>query len=240
LMLGLAKLYTQSLMTSRTNQQLLGLDPRELPDNPDPRLLCVVLLDVSESMSGAPIDELNRGLQAYQLAIQADKLTSGIFEIALVTFGGTVQVVQPFVEARYFKAPTLRTEGDTPMAPAVLEGIRLITDRQAELKGKGIAYYRPWLWLFTIGKPNDSDSLWRAACEAVQTGESSAFSFFFFSVGVGAANLAKLGELSTRQAPVALASVDFREFFAGLSFRSRPEIPPSIVLPPPDWTNIKL
>lgn len=36
-------------------------DP-EFTDNPDPRCACVLLLDTSSSMSGAPIAALNQGL----------------------------------------------------------------------------------------------------------------------------------------------------------------------------------
>jgi uncharacterized protein YegL len=230
------------MSTSTFTNVFPGLDPRELPDNPDPRAPCVILLDVSGSMSGAPIDELNRGLQVYQSVIQADKLASRRAEIALVTFGGTIQVVQPFVEARYFQAPTLSTSGDTPMASAVLEGIRLITERKAELKQKGITYYRPWLFLFTDGGPTDGEPMWRSAREAIQTGEASAFTFF--PVGVGGANMTKLGELSLKMPPVSLDGIDFTRFFLWLS-KSQSVVGQSqpgqdIKLPPPDWTNIKL
>lgn len=220
-----------------------GLDPLELPDNPDPRAPCVILLDVSGSMSGRPIDELNNGLKAYQAAIRSDKLTSRRVEICLVTFGGTVQVVQPFVEARHFEPPTLATSGETPMGAAILEGIKLLDHRKSELRQRGIPLYRPWLWLFTDGGPTDGASTWRSACDAVQAGETSAFTFF--SVGVGGANMSKLGELSSKVAPVSLDGVDFTKFFLWLSASQRvvSQSQPGqsgIKLPPPDWTNISL
>lgn len=38
----------------------------EFAMNPEPRCPCVLLLDVSGSMSGAPLAELNSGLRALQ------------------------------------------------------------------------------------------------------------------------------------------------------------------------------
>jgi hypothetical protein len=38
----------------------------EFADNPEPRCPCLLLLDTSGSMQGAPISELNRGLVAFK------------------------------------------------------------------------------------------------------------------------------------------------------------------------------
>lgn len=46
----------------------------DLKSNPQPRCPCVLILDVSGSMSGRPIDELNQGLRTLQEEIQSDSL----------------------------------------------------------------------------------------------------------------------------------------------------------------------
>jgi len=45
-------------------------------DNPDPRVACVVLTDVSASMAGAPIAELERGFTEFVDYLSKDKLAS--------------------------------------------------------------------------------------------------------------------------------------------------------------------
>ena len=45
-------------------------------ENPEPRLPCVLLLDVSGSMSGPPIAELNAGLTTYKDALAAGALAN--------------------------------------------------------------------------------------------------------------------------------------------------------------------
>ena len=41
----------------------------ESPDNYEQKCLCLLVLDVSGSMSGDPINELNKGLQEFQEAV---------------------------------------------------------------------------------------------------------------------------------------------------------------------------
>ncbi|WP_321382329.1 hypothetical protein [Rhizobium sp.] len=48
----------------------------DLKSNPQPRCPCVLILDVSGSMGGRPIDELNQGLRALQEEIKSDSLAA--------------------------------------------------------------------------------------------------------------------------------------------------------------------
>ena len=48
---------------------------RELVDNPTPRVPVVMCLDISGSMQGKPIQELNAGLRQYLDELQQDALT---------------------------------------------------------------------------------------------------------------------------------------------------------------------
>ncbi len=67
-------------------------------------------------MGGAPLQELQEGLAVYKDELFADTLARKRVEIAIVTFGGTVQVAQQFVTPEFFTPPTLAATGDTPMA----------------------------------------------------------------------------------------------------------------------------
>ena len=50
----------------------------EFADNPEPRALCVLVLDSSGSMQGAPIAELNAGLRRFRDDLAANpSLPSG-------------------------------------------------------------------------------------------------------------------------------------------------------------------
>ena len=55
------------------NAMLSGL--RDLVDNPTPRVPVLLCLDTSGSMMGAPIHELNLGVQQYMAEMKSDELT---------------------------------------------------------------------------------------------------------------------------------------------------------------------
>lgn len=183
----------------------------EFADNPEPRCPLVLVLDVSGSMGGQPIGELNEGLALLARELADDDLASQRVEVAIVTFG-PVRVDQDFVSAADFEPPKLRARGDTPMGAAVSRAISLVDERKAAYRQAGLAYYRPWIMLITDGGPTDS---WSAAKAAVHQGEANG-SFAFFAVGVGSADMGVLDELAPRGA-MALQGLAFRELFQWLS-----------------------
>jgi uncharacterized protein YegL len=180
--------------------------------NPEPRVPCVLLLDVSGSMAGEPISQLNEGLQVYREQLLEDAIAAKRVEAAVVTFGGKVDIVCPFHTAGEFHPPALEPNGDTPMGEAIQLAISLVEDRKKTYRENGIMYYRPWIFLITDGAPTDE---WNEAARKVRDGEQKK-SFSFFAVGVEGANMEVLGEITSRQ-PLKLRGLNFRELFTWLS-----------------------
>lgn len=188
-------------------------------ENPEPRVACVLLLDVSGSMSGQPIAELNAGLTTYKDALFADALASKRAETAIVTFGGQVQTVCDFTTIEGFQPSTLTAGGDTPMGAAIWQGLEMVRNRKEIYKAHGISYYRPWVFLFTDGGPTDvkpTDREWHSLTEQVRQGET-AKAFSFFAVGVGDdARIDILRQIAVRE-PLKLKGLRFQDFFLWLS-----------------------
>jgi uncharacterized protein YegL len=182
--------------------------------NPEPRCPCVLLLDTSYSMDGSPIDELNTGLQVFKENLCADDLTMLRVEVAVVTFGGSVDIVQDFVTADQFQPPHLDVNGDTPMGSAINVALDHLDARKQGYQRSGLGYFRPWVFLITDGAPTDGD-LWRTAAQRVQK-EEAAKKVAFFAVGVADADMKMLAQISQRQ-PVSLQGLNFREMFVWLS-----------------------
>lgn len=192
-----------------SEQIIFGTD--DFATNPEPRCPCVLLLDVSGSMSGQPVAELNAGLVTFKDELAADALAMKRVEVAIVTFGPT-KVELPFTSATNFYPPNLSSQGDTPMGGAILQALDLVQDRKSEYRANGISYYRPWVFLITDGGPTDS---WQAAASAVREGEA-AKQFAFFAIGVKGANMDILRQISIRE-PLSLDALKFRQLFSWLS-----------------------
>jgi uncharacterized protein YegL len=208
----------------------------EFVDNPEPRCACLLLLDNSTSMRGAPIDQLNEGLKIFRDELAADSLASKRVEVAIVTFG-PVNVEIDFTSAQTFQAPTLSVAGDTPMGQAIETGLSMLRSRKDRYQSSGISYYRPWVFLITDGGPTDS---WSRAAQMVREGEKSD-GFRFYAVGVEGANFDVLRQISVKE-PRKLKGLKFRELFAWLSSSlgsvSRSKVGEETPLPPTDdWST---
>lgn len=106
----------------------------QLPIIEDPeeaRCPCLLLLDVSSSMSGQRIEELNRGIKQFAVELGNDSLASKRVEIGIVTFGADVAIHSDFVSARDFRPEDLGTSGLTPMGHAILTGLDMLEERKA-------------------------------------------------------------------------------------------------------------
>lgn len=211
-------------------------------ENPEPRVPCVLILDVSGSMNGQPIKELNDGLRQYREELAGDGIASKRVEVAIVTFGGHVSTVLDFTTADGFNPPGLLAEGLTPMGQAVNQAIDMVEARKQVYKANGIAYYRPWLFLVTDGGPNDDG--WERAAERAVAGDK-AKSFAFFGVGVGEADMQTLKRFCVRD-PLMMKGLRFRDLFLWLSSsqksvsRSSPgeEVPLQNPATPQGWATV--
>lgn len=179
--------------------------------NPEPRCPCLLLLDVSGSMVGEPIQELNEGLKSFRDELLADELAAKRVEVACITFG-PVHIATEFETASVFQPPWLKAQADTPMGAAITSGVELVRLRKEAYRKNGIAFYRPWIFLITDGAPTDD---WTDAAARVKDGEASK-AFAFFAVGVQTADMQTLGRIAARQ-PLKLKALRFQSLFQWLS-----------------------
>lgn len=158
------------------------------------------------------MDELNKGLVAFQQELQRDDLAALRVEVAIVSFGNSIRVEQDFIAAHEFTAQPLRAGGNTPMGAAINLGLEMVRKRKETYKQYGAPYYRPWLFLITDGAPTDE---WRSAAQRVQAEEASK-AVAFFAVGVQKADLKVLSQITPRQ-PLRLQGLKFSDMFVWLS-----------------------
>ena len=190
-------------------------DEVQFAENPEPRCPCVLVVDVSSSMYGDPIDALNRGLAQFGTELKNDPLASLRVEVAIVTFGDGAEVRRDFVTADRFEAPILYANGLTEMAAGVNLALDKIEERKQSYRDNGIDYYRPWLFLITDGAPTETQEVVYAASRKLKDADNEK-RVAAFSVGVQRADMRLLAEFSPRT-PLMLQGLEFSSMFVWLS-----------------------
>ena len=209
----------------------------EFAVNPEARCACVLLLDTSGSMGGAPIAALNQGLIDFARDLSKDGLAAKRVEVAIVTFDSEVKVVQDFVTAGQFQPPYLSAGGGTDMGSGIVKALEILDARKAQYKTNGVSYYRPWIFMITDGAPNAGFEPAAARLQKEEQNKRVAF----FAVGVEGADVSLLSRVSARP-PRMLKGLEFGPLFEWLSAsmkgvsQSRPG--DQVALPAADWASV--
>ncbi|BBE31737.1 hypothetical protein OSSY52_18780 [Tepiditoga spiralis] len=198
------------------NKNLL-LKAEELVDNPNSRIPICLCLDVSSSMEGEPINELNEGIKLFYRNIYDDEIARAAAELAIVTFGGEAYFEKDFSSIDIQKIPILKTFGNTPLGEGVNLALNLLEKRKEKYKEKGIDYYQPWLVLMTDGMPNGDENELKKAIKRTQNMVNNK-KLTIFPIAIGQyADIKVLNSLSPKRVPLKLKDLNFKKFFEWLS-----------------------
>lgn len=216
----------------------------ESPKNYEQKCACVLVLDVSGSMAGDPLTELQSGLQVFRDAVLADFVASQRLEVSLVTFCSDVQTAFPFSGLDGTTFPTLTAQGTTKLADGVRRAIAEVEARKSWYRSTGQNYYRPIIVLITDGAP-DSDQDVEGLSQDIRSGVANK-KFLFWAVGVKGYRHDILQKIApTDTPPLPLDGLKFAEFFRWLSnsiqivTKSNPgDIPTMPAVS--EWTQVKL
>lgn len=122
----------------------------------------ILVLDVSGSMTQrtpygrkTKISELNEKVQMLLDYVKADPKASQITDLAIVTFGGEVQVQAPFDSVKNVSFKPLRAYSSTPMGSAVNVALDMIIRRKKYYLDNGVEFYRPRIFLMSDGAATD-------------------------------------------------------------------------------------
>ena len=196
----------------------------EAAQNYEQKCLCVLVLDVSGSMRGKPMDELNKGLQDFYNEIADDVTTSQKLEVSLITFNHIVKTIQEPALVENFTMPTLTATGSTAMVNAVNEAIDKVEARKNWYKETGQTYYRPWIILMTDGEPDDDQDVDTLAARIKEDsiprevdGQRLGRKYMFLPIGVEGANMTILDKIKGNLPPMKLQGTKFSSFFKWLS-----------------------
>jgi len=187
----------------------------ESAENYEQKCLCVLVLDVSGSMRGEPISELNRGLQDFYNEIKEDETTSQRLEVCVMTFNEDVITLQEPALVDNFTMPTLKAKGSTAMVDAVNEAIDKVDARKKWYKETGQTYYRPWIILMTDGEPDEGQDI--ESLSARIKSDTEAKRYAFLPIGIEDANMNTLEAIKGNFEPRKMKGLRFKQFFQWLS-----------------------
>ena len=168
--------------------------------NKDQKCPVVLLLDTSGSMTGQPIDELNKALIQIKEDILNDTMLSNRLELGIVAFDDDARVERPIdLISPDTDLPILNIGGVTNLVAGMNKAIELVTDRKNFYKSNGEQYYRPFIVLFTDGAPTNTPEEIEQLDQTIQK-LSDEKRFIFLPFGVDGADMQLLAKLAAQKA----------------------------------------
>ena len=184
-----------------------------------------LLLDVSGSMSGDKITNLNNAVKEMLDTFKAEEKMETEFLISVITFGNEVKLHIPPTKASQVQWRDLGADGMTPMGTALKMAKAMIEDKETTPSRA----YRPTIVLVSDGQPNDS---WERPLEDfIRQGRSSKCDRMAMAIGHDADEgvLNRFIEGTPHQLFYAESAAQLHEFFQrvtmSVTMRSRSKNP---------------
>ncbi|RAJ08283.1 uncharacterized protein YegL [Chitinophaga skermanii] len=120
------------------------------------RLPVYFLIDVSESMVGEPIEQVQQGISTVMTALKTDPYALETVWVSIIAFAGKSKVITPLQDVITFYPPTIPIGSGTSLSSGLttlMQAIdRDIVTTTFEKKGD----WKPLVFLFTDGTPTDA------------------------------------------------------------------------------------
>jgi len=124
-------------------QDFVSKEPRALP--------IFIMADKSGSMSGEKINELNLALREMLTTLKNVDDIRGKFQLAIIGFGGNVEIIQPLADISGINLRELSADGQTPMGEAFNVLSTMLEDKDCVSSRA----YTPTIVLISDGQPTD-------------------------------------------------------------------------------------
>lgn len=119
------------------------------------RLPVYFLIDVSESMVGEPIDQVQEGIANIIKELRTDPYALETVFVSIIVFAGKTEKISNFVELYNYYPPKLPIGGGTCLGNAI---DYLMNDMESSLQKTTLEVkgdWKPIIFLFTDGRPTD-------------------------------------------------------------------------------------
>ena len=219
-----------------------GLETPRVAAPGEPHLACILLLDTSGSMSGDPINSLNRAINDFKQKTSMDELAQKRVDIAIIQFDDHASVVQDFTPISQMEPVNLTVGGCTAMGEAINLAIDKVKERKRFYASMGTPFFKPWIFMITDGAPTDdiTSAIQRIKLEESKGGHGT---LKFFALGVPGYDKETLFSLTNRV--LELSDTDFSGIFNCMSESMvsvngvgvDASLPQNARIVPPDWNS---
>ena len=131
---------------------MTGFNPANFTVAKAKPLPVVLLLDVSSSMGGSKIRELNAAAKKMIADFASAEKNEIEIQVSVITFGAGVELHTPYTSAKDIEWQDLQVSGATPMGTAFAMAKAMIEDKETTPSRA----YRPTIVLVSDGQPTDS------------------------------------------------------------------------------------
>ena len=162
---------------------MTGFNPSDFTVAKAKPLPVVLLLDVSTSMQGNSISQLNSAVKEMILDFAAAEKNEVEILVSIITFGAEVLLHTPYTSAKDVEWQDMTVSGMTPMGTAFSMAKAMIEDKETTPSRA----YRPTIVLVSDGAPND---VWQQPLrELVNEGRSQKCDRMAMAIGSDASNI---------------------------------------------------
>ena len=135
-------------------------------DNFQPRAPAAFIFDISGSMAGPPIAELNAAIPGLFQDLLRDDCTAARLEPCLIACGGdTADIISPFGPLHQLQSfrPNFEAGGKTPLGSSIELAMQQISHRREFYHTESLPYFLPTVIILSDGHP--TDYAWEHASE---------------------------------------------------------------------------